>query len=58
MIDEKVLHEMANQKTLTVEETIWLQAWCAVAGAFNSDSDAATRWADKCVIKFKERFRK
>lgn len=55
---EQKAYEMPDQRALTVDETVWLQAWCAVAGAFNSDSDAATRWADKCLDRFNARFRK
>lgn len=36
---------------------IWIQAWSAVASAWNSkEADVATKWADKALKAFDERF--
>lgn len=43
--------------SLTPEEIVWLQAFCAVASAFNSSSDVSIQWADKCLTAFQVRFR-
>lgn len=37
-------------------EEIWLRAWCAVAGAFNSKPADCGRYADACLKAFDERF--
>ena len=38
-------------------EKVWLEAWCAVASAWNcKESIAAAIWADKCLKAFDERF--
>lgn len=35
---------------ITPEQQVWLSAWCAVAGAWNTKSkDVCAAWADKCL---------
>jgi hypothetical protein len=44
---------------LTAEEHVWVTAWCAVASCWNQKETApCTRWADKCLEDFRQRFRK
>lgn len=45
-----------NNTNLTKYEQVWLNVFCAVASAFNSDKPAASRWADFAVDAFKDRF--
>jgi len=37
-------------------EEVWLRAWLAVAGTFNSKASDCTRYADACLRDFQERF--
>lgn len=38
---------------------IWINAWCSVANALNCRKpEDATRWADKALKDFDERFKK
>lgn len=37
-------------------EEVWMNAWCAVAGAFNSKVPDCDRYADACLEAFEQRF--
>ena len=48
---EKMMHEKMRKQ-------VWLDAWCACASAFNcSQAEVATKWADKALAAFDERFK-
>lgn len=43
---------------LTVEQHVWLSAWCACDSSYNSSTESASTHADACLQKFGEKFRK
>lgn len=48
-IDEIILEKQRRQ--------CWIDAWCATASAWNcKDPESATRWADKALKEFDNRF--
>jgi hypothetical protein len=48
-----------SQPDISARREFWAKAWCAVASAVNSmDPETCTRWADRCLKDFDERFTK
>ena len=43
--------------SLTIEETVWLQIYVALARHPTTSGDVALKWADRGLEEFKERFR-
>ena len=42
---------------MTAREQVWIDAWCAVAAAFNvKDKTVPTSWADQALKDFDARF--
>lgn len=42
---------------MTIEQEVWLRAWCATASATNTyDKDRTDQWADHCLRSFQSRF--